>query len=158
MTVHPQESEPKKESQSTQATTTSEASPTVSSQANPNINIHISLGDRPSSSAPVSHSAARGRYSAGLAAAAAEELRHRAPVRVTLPAPASSTGRRYYAVLRPLDDRPPCVAAGQEVCLRLIGGSWVGNGTAPKGFVGLEEAINEVAQKTGQTTVAVVLQ
>ena len=63
-----------------------------------------------------------------------------------LPPHASSTGRRYYSLLKS-HHTGPAVACGQEVCLRAIGGSWTSCGTAPKGRADLESAINHIADK-----------
>jgi hypothetical protein len=60
------------------------------------------------------------------------------------PAPASSTGRCYY-VLRAHHSVVPCVAAGADTAIRLLGGSWIEQGQAPRGFATLEEALNDFA-------------
>ena len=63
-----------------------------------------------------------------------------------LPPAASSTGRGYYvfsgATAAAAGSDAPFVAAGQQVALAFLGGSWLGRGRAPKGFADLEEALN----------------
>ena len=62
-----------------------------------------------------------------------------------LPAQPSSTGRRYY-VFRPLPSSGgrPLIAAGQQVAVNLLGGSWLRNdyGRSPQGYTDLESAVN----------------
>ena len=73
------------------------------------------------------------------------------------PVAASSSGKRYYvfaaAGLR--GNRTPFIAAGHEVALACLGGSWTGRGTAPRGFATLEEACNELIGKTQMTSVLI---
>ena len=38
--------------------------------------------------------------------------------------------------------------AGAELATFLLGGSWLGHGTAPRGFATLEEAVAEVAAQS----------
>ncbi len=59
---------------------------------------------------------------------------------VTLPPQASKSGRRYYVFLTRHRVAAPCVVAGSALALEILGGSWVGHGTAPRGFSTWEEA------------------
>ena len=74
-----------------------------------------------------------------------------------LPCPpeASSTGRRYYAVYRPVKPWAPLVpiiAVGAQVALALQGGSWTGS----TGFANLEDCINHLASKSGLAKAEIV--
>ena len=71
----------------------------------------------------------------------------------TFPPIPSSTGKRYYSFVR---SSPPFVAAGQPVALRELGGSWIGAGVVPRGFAGLEEAIQHLVERRPGTTECVV--
>ena len=64
-----------------------------------------------------------------------------------LPPAASSSGKRWYAFLAQHPEGPSAVG-GSELAIRLLGGSWLGHGRAPRGFATLEEAIAEVAAKS----------
>ena len=85
--------------------------------------------------APARELRARGHASAAPAEAGGEG---------GFPPRASSTGRRFYAFTAA---EVPWVAAGQEVALRALGGSWTGGGRAPRGFGSLEEAIQVIAEE-----------
>ena len=71
----------------------------------------------------------------------------RAPVsagaaRGLLPPAASSSGKRYYALLP--QHGGPAVVAGHEFAVQELGGSWFAHGRAPSGFASLEDAINHL--------------
>ncbi len=69
-----------------------------------------------------------------------------APVAGVLPPRASSTGRRYYLLVGGAAGLPgPLIACGQELALVFLGGSWLGHGTAPRGFADLLDAANAAA-------------
>ena len=63
-----------------------------------------------------------------------------------LPPAPSSTGRAWYAVGAHLPGGP-CIAAGQKAALRLLGGSWLGQGQAPTGFSSFDQAYNWLHSK-----------
>ena len=94
--------------------------------------------------------APKGRPAARAPAAAAElrqagARRTGPPITVQGPLPpeASSTGRVYYCFRSSLPGGP-AVIAGQEVALRLLGGSWIAHGTAPSGHATFEDAANRL--------------
>ena len=60
---------------------------------------------------------------------------------VIFPPRASSSGKRYYILLGRHTRGEPVIACGQNVALRLLGGSWVGRGRAPNGYASWEEAV-----------------
>ena len=62
--------------------------------------------------------------------------------RPSLPPSPSSTGKRYYCFA----DRPQ-IGCGQAVTLKELGGSWFSKGTAPRGFLDLESAVNYTVDK-----------
>ena len=57
------------------------------------------------------------------------------------PPPASRTGKRYYVF--DIHHGGPLVVCGKDEVLRILGGSFVSRGKAPKGFATLEEAVAE---------------
>ena len=59
-----------------------------------------------------------------------------------LPPAASSSGKRYYALLP--QHGGPAVVAGDEFAVQELGGSWFACGRAPSGFASLEDAINHL--------------
>ena len=65
---------------------------------------------------------------------------------VALPPAASRNGKRYYTLLERHTVRGPAIACGQDVALRLMGGSWLGHGQAPRGFLTWEEAATHVLE------------
>ena len=74
------------------------------------------------------------------------------------PPPASSSGKRYYVhyLRNQIGERPPFIAVGHEVSLHLMGGSWLGTGTAPKGFADLEAACNDLQSRSPGHTVTLI--
>ena len=62
--------------------------------------------------------------------------------RPSLPPAASTSGKRYYALLP--HHGGPAVVAGHVFAQQELGGSWVGRGRAPSGFASLEDALNHL--------------
>ena len=62
------------------------------------------------------------------------------------PAPFHS-GKRYYLFLR--QHGGPFIVAGAALLEEKLGGSWLGRGTAPRGFASLEEALKALHTITG---------
>ncbi len=104
--------------------------------------------------------AASGAFAAAAAASGPEPPPPRA-LAVTAAAPSgfppapSSSGKKYYVFCQ-THGHGPLIAAGQHVALRLLGGSWIGRGKAPKGFKDLEEAIAHLASEWRATECRIV--
>ena len=103
------------------------------------------------------------RAAAPVRPATAARANRRAPrcVAGPLPAPASTTGRRYYAFERGQGVKRvgPLVAVGQEVSLGLLDGRWqvAGGRHFPEGFADLDSAVNHLHALYGDKEVTLVI-